>query len=483
MNQELEKIKEAKKNGQKIGLVQGSWDLFHIGHLRYLLKAKESCDYLVVAMDSDEKIKKRKGNSRPIIPEEERYDFIQLLGVANSIIIKPANEPKWQLIKEIRPDVLIAIKENYNDTQIEELKNYVGEVKILPRQSETSTSDKIRKVIIASQAEKLKEIDGKVFETVEQTKKRIGYQDSLPEPIPALIQNLYHSTDTKCPVSACCFINGKWYFGSNQVDMNLSPNDIEQRTELYYSTVEHAEINMLKKVGNIEKLNTAVYTTLFPCDKCMKVLIDKGVTEIFYIEDHPDRHWSKRSHELASAHGIKTIQLNFIKSEQKMKPKEIEKELPTYKYIYPPNAREQEQLDIMINMEKENKDPLDAQYINQEIIQRFNYWFITKNKFPYNGIEHQFLIVANYPIYKTEDITEPMWKELQAIWQALQSHYNLPGGALCFRFGDPSYSGASLKRLHAHVIVPKRDEKAKFTVGGRKRLKEGLVIEEENANE
>lgn len=80
------------------------------------------------------------------------------------------------------------------------------------------------------------------------------------------------------------------------------------RTELFYDTVEHAEINLLKKMGNVKTLaDTPVYVTLFPCDKCMKVLADKGVHEIYYLEDHPERNWSKRSHALAEKKGIKTI--------------------------------------------------------------------------------------------------------------------------------------------------------------------------------
>ena len=73
----LKKVEEAKHLGKKVGLVQGSWDLFHLGHLLYIKKARNLCDYLMIAMDSDEKIRKRKGNSRPIIPEEERYEFIK----------------------------------------------------------------------------------------------------------------------------------------------------------------------------------------------------------------------------------------------------------------------------------------------------------------------------------------------------------------------------------------------------------------------
>ena len=53
----LVKATDARNSGKTIGLVQGSWDLFHLGHLRYILKARELCDYLIIAMDSDDKIK------------------------------------------------------------------------------------------------------------------------------------------------------------------------------------------------------------------------------------------------------------------------------------------------------------------------------------------------------------------------------------------------------------------------------------------
>ena len=146
----LANVKIAKKTGQKVGLVQGSWDLFHLGHLRYIMKARALCDFLVIAMDSDEKIRKRKGPTRPVIPEKERYEFIRLLNIADAVVIKEVDEPKWHLIKTVKPDVLIAIKENYNDEQIEKLGKYCGEVAVLPRQAKTSTSDKIRQITTAS---------------------------------------------------------------------------------------------------------------------------------------------------------------------------------------------------------------------------------------------------------------------------------------------------------------------------------------------
>ena len=114
----LEKVNEAKKQGKKVGLVQGSWDLFHLGHLLYISKARELCDFLIVAMDSDEKIRDRKGSGRPIIPQSERYDFLEHLDKADLVVIKEVNEQKWGLIKSIKPDVLIIIKENYSEEEI-----------------------------------------------------------------------------------------------------------------------------------------------------------------------------------------------------------------------------------------------------------------------------------------------------------------------------------------------------------------------------
>ena len=69
-----------------------------------------------------------------------------------------------------------------------------------------------------------------------------------------------------------------------------------------------------------------------------------------------------------------------------------------------------------------------------------------------------------------------MWIDLNEVQLKLIADYNIPGGALCFRFGDCGYSGASLKRVHAHLIQTKLEQKTKFTVGGHKELKKSLVI-------
>ena len=487
---DIEALKKAKAEGKKIGLVQGSWDQFHIGHLKYIKKAKENCDYLIVGVDSDAKIQKRKGKNRPLIPEKERYEMIKELGVsktgvyeagksiADDIVIKSVDEKKWGLIKEVNPDVLITITENYTTEEYNALTEICNSVLILPRQAETSTSDKLRKKLMANMSDKVTNFEAKFNAAVEETRNRLSSDEIKGEPFDGMMEHLSDSTDWVSPVVAAAKVKGKWYYGTNQCDHTLSKKDLNERTELFYSTVEHAEINLLKRIGDIGETDT-VYVSLFPCDRCMKTLIDKGIKKIYYMEDHLDRNWSKRSHLLAEKKGIELIDLSStfeIKEDVSSIEESVEEDYSSYKYIYPPNSRKQEQLDIMTNFEKNDKDPLDPDLIEQDILFFTKYWYISENRFPYENVERQFLIASRYPVYNIEDMSEEMWDDLNKVWLKLVSEYGLDGGALCFRFGDPSLSGASLKRLHAHLIMPKVEEKAKFTVGGHKTLKKGLEI-------
>ena len=62
----------------KVGYTTGVFDMFHIGHLNILKKAKEQCDYLIVGVSTDEVVQSYK-NKTPIIPFEERIAIVQEL--------------------------------------------------------------------------------------------------------------------------------------------------------------------------------------------------------------------------------------------------------------------------------------------------------------------------------------------------------------------------------------------------------------------
>ena len=139
-------INAHKTLGKKVICTIGSWDMLHIGHLRYLHKAKNEGDILVVGADSDRAIKIYKNNPlRPVIPEDERMEMLSYQNFVDyvTLVDDVSGKGEWQmnLLKAARPDVFVAIKESYPPKQLKEIKKYVGLIKILKRQAEkTSTT-------------------------------------------------------------------------------------------------------------------------------------------------------------------------------------------------------------------------------------------------------------------------------------------------------------------------------------------------------
>lgn len=139
-------VEKYRQQNKKIVLTQGSFDMVHIGHGRYLQAAKESGDVLFVGLDSDEKIRHRKGPDRPVVPQEERLEMLCYLNSVDHVVLKELKRPKWELIKIIQPDVLVATKETYNQPQIKDLEKICGQVLVLEPRATTSTSAKIRRI-------------------------------------------------------------------------------------------------------------------------------------------------------------------------------------------------------------------------------------------------------------------------------------------------------------------------------------------------
>ncbi len=143
----VEKVAAIKTLGLKITLTSGSFDMAHIGHMRYLRTARQLADVLVVGIDSDEKVRKRKGEFRPIIPEQERAEMIAHSRYVDIVTIKDGGGEKWGLIKLVRPDFLvISERTGYDEKTQKELLQYCGEIVNLHSQAETSTSAGIRRL-------------------------------------------------------------------------------------------------------------------------------------------------------------------------------------------------------------------------------------------------------------------------------------------------------------------------------------------------
>ena len=74
-----------RQMGKIIGYTTGVYDMFHIGHLNVIRRAKEQCDYLIVGVSTDELVQKEK-NKTPIIPYDERAAIVSAIKYVDEVV-------------------------------------------------------------------------------------------------------------------------------------------------------------------------------------------------------------------------------------------------------------------------------------------------------------------------------------------------------------------------------------------------------------
>src|SRR5947209_14828576 len=90
--------------GLRLVLTNGTFDLLHIGHVRYLEAARELGDVLVVGINSDASVRGYKGSGRPVVPQDERAEIVAALRYVDYAVI--FEEPTaTQLIEALQPDI------------------------------------------------------------------------------------------------------------------------------------------------------------------------------------------------------------------------------------------------------------------------------------------------------------------------------------------------------------------------------------------
>jgi D-beta-D-heptose 7-phosphate kinase/D-beta-D-heptose 1-phosphate adenosyltransferase len=87
--------------------VNGTFDLLHKGHLELLNFAKSYGDYLIVAIDTDERVREKKGLTRPIYNQDDRKFFLNMLKPVNQVELFSSDEELEKLIKGFNPDIMI----------------------------------------------------------------------------------------------------------------------------------------------------------------------------------------------------------------------------------------------------------------------------------------------------------------------------------------------------------------------------------------
>ncbi|GAX86816.1 D-beta-D-heptose 7-phosphate kinase/D-beta-D-heptose 1-phosphate adenosyltransferase [Lebetimonas natsushimae] len=140
----IEKIaNELRSENKKIVFTNGCFDILHIGHVKYLQKAKTLGDKLIVGVNSNESVKRLKGPSRPVNDEYDRAYLLASLEVVDYVVIFDEDTP-YELIKRIKPDILVKGADYKNKEVVG--SDIAKEVKLIDFVEGKSTTNIIKKV-------------------------------------------------------------------------------------------------------------------------------------------------------------------------------------------------------------------------------------------------------------------------------------------------------------------------------------------------
>lgn len=117
--------------------VNGSFDILHLGHVR-LLEYASIFGSVRVGLDTDERIKEKKGKDRPYNTLEDRVEFLHSIKYVDSIVTFGSNEELIENIREYGPDVMV-IGDDYNYDNIVGIE-YIPEVRFFPKIEGKSTT-------------------------------------------------------------------------------------------------------------------------------------------------------------------------------------------------------------------------------------------------------------------------------------------------------------------------------------------------------
>jgi rfaE bifunctional protein nucleotidyltransferase chain/domain len=128
--------------GRTVALANGVFDLFHVGHLRYLRGARALADLLVVAVNTDASARALKGPGRPLVPEEERAEILEALECVDHVVLfgSPDVVP---VIRALRPDVQVKGTDYTPETipEADEVRAHGGRVAVAGDPKDHSTTE------------------------------------------------------------------------------------------------------------------------------------------------------------------------------------------------------------------------------------------------------------------------------------------------------------------------------------------------------
>jgi D-beta-D-heptose 7-phosphate kinase/D-beta-D-heptose 1-phosphate adenosyltransferase len=139
-------ISHRRAKGERVVFTNGCFDLLHMGHVTYLQQARELGHCLVVAINSDDSVRRLKGPARPIIGQAERASMLAALECVDYVTVFDEDTP-IPLLQALRPDILV--KGGTTDVVVgrELVESYGGRVQTLQAVDGLSTTEIINRIV------------------------------------------------------------------------------------------------------------------------------------------------------------------------------------------------------------------------------------------------------------------------------------------------------------------------------------------------
>ena len=137
-----------QSSGRIVVLANGVFDLFHVGHVRYLAGARREGDFLIVAVNGDESARHHKGPGRPFLPAPERAEILSALECVDRVVIFEEHDV-GRVLRTLRPDVH-AKGTDYTAENVPEREvtsSYGGRTAIVGDPKEHSSTDLLRNIL------------------------------------------------------------------------------------------------------------------------------------------------------------------------------------------------------------------------------------------------------------------------------------------------------------------------------------------------
>lgn len=145
--EEIEKkVATLRKEGKKVATLNGSFDLLHAGHLFIIHEASKQADHLILALNSDDSIRKYKGEKRPIVPLSYRLELVAALEFVDFVTWFEEEDP-CALLEKIRPDIHVNGEEyGANCIEAKTVAKHKGRLHLVARIPSLSTSNLIERI-------------------------------------------------------------------------------------------------------------------------------------------------------------------------------------------------------------------------------------------------------------------------------------------------------------------------------------------------